>query len=249
MSVFFENTYLVDSRDTDLFGQCRPSALLGFLQETATQAANEIGVSREEMLRHYNAFWMLSRIRYQLPRPLRCGEQVRVKTWHRGGKSAVMYRDFDLFVENEHVGEAVSIWVLADLNSRKLLRLSDISQFEGTDGGDLCRTEQLRKPRLPDELSLSEVRRMHYSDTDINGHVNNGKYADFVCDALDLAHLGKEGFVSTLQLGYLAECLAGEEISLYTGHKEGEYFTLGRGKEGKDRFQAILTLDKLAREY
>lgn len=249
MSVFFEDTYTVDSRDTDLFGQCRPSALLGFLQEAATRAAGELGVSREEMMGQYHAFWMLSRIRYKLDRALRCGENVRVKTWHRGGKSAVMYRDFELFIGNKRVGEAVSIWVLADLDHHKLIRLSEISQFEGTDGGALCRTEQLRKPRLPENLGLTEVRRMHYSDTDINGHVNNGKYADFVCDALALERLGKERFVSSLQLGYLAECLPGEEISLYTGQKEGEYFALGRGKEGKERFQAILTLDKLALGY
>lgn len=245
---FYENTYPVDSRDTDLFGQCRPSALLGFLQEAATRAAGEIGVSRKEMIRLYHAFWMLSRIRYRLARPLRSGEMVRVKTWHRGGKSAVMYRDFDLFVGKEYVGDAVSIWVLADLDSRKLLRLSEITQFEGTDGGALCRTEQLRKPRLPEDLELSEIRRMHYSDTDVNGHVNNGKYADFVCDVLALECLGKERFVSSLQLGYLAECLPGEEISLYTGQREGKYFVLGCGKECKERFQAILTLDKLELE-
>lgn len=248
MSAFFEDTYTVDSRDTDLFGQCRPSALLGFLQEAAIQAAGELGVSREEMVRQYHAFWMLSRIRYTLVRPLRCGERVGVKTWHRGGKAAVMYRDFDLYIGNEHVGEAISIWVLADLDNHKLLRLSEISQFEGTDGGALCRTEQLRKPRLPEDMVLSEVRRMHYSDTDINGHVNNGKYADFACDALALERLGTERFVSSLQLGYLAECLPGEELSLYTGQKEGEYFALGRGEEGKERFQAILTLDNLAPE-
>lgn len=246
MSMFYEATYLVDSRDTDLFAQCRPSALLGFLQEAAIQAAGEIGVSREKMIQQYHAFWMLSRIRYKLKRPLRCGERVRVKTWHRGGKSAMMYREFDLFVEEEHVGEAISIWVLTELESRRLLRLSDVSEFEGTDGGELCRSEQLHKPRTPEELTLSEVRRTHYSDTDINGHVNNGKYADFVCDALSLEALGKGTFVSSLQLGYLAECLPGEEIFLYTGGEGREHFALGRGAEGKERFQAILTLDKLA---
>ena len=49
-------------------------------------------------------------------------------------------------------------------------------------------------------------------------------------------------------LGFLAECLPGEEISLYTGQKEGEHDVLGRGREGKERFHAILTLDKLAPE-
>ena len=43
MSVCYETRFRVDSRDVDLFNQCRPSALLGILQEAATQAALELG--------------------------------------------------------------------------------------------------------------------------------------------------------------------------------------------------------------
>ena len=39
MGVFFEQTYRVDSRSVDPFDHCRPSALLGLLQEAATDAA------------------------------------------------------------------------------------------------------------------------------------------------------------------------------------------------------------------
>lgn len=248
MGVFYEDTYLVDSRDIDLFGHCRPSAVLGFLQEAATQAAGALHVSREEMVRQYNAFWMLSRIRYELYRPLRCGERLTVKTWHRGGKSALMYREFAMSVGRIPVGQAVSIWVLADLDTHKLLHLSGVTQFEGTDGGELCRGDVLRKPRFPQNMVLMERRKMHYSDTDINGHVNNGRYADFACDALSLEKREKERFVSALQLGYLAECMPGEEISLLTGQEGQEHLVLGKGPEEKERFQAILTLDKLAEE-
>ena len=45
MSTVYEMDYRVNSRDVDLFNQCRPSAVLGFLQEAATQAALALGVS------------------------------------------------------------------------------------------------------------------------------------------------------------------------------------------------------------
>ena len=86
MDVFYEHSYRVDSRDMDLFGHCRPSAVLGILQEAATQAAGELGLSGPEVRDRYNAFWMLARIRYELKRPLCWDELVTVKTWHRGGK-------------------------------------------------------------------------------------------------------------------------------------------------------------------
>ena len=76
MSVFYERSFRVDSRDVDPFNQCRPSALLGYLQEAATEAACALHVSREEMLERHNAFWMLARIWYRLDRPILWNETV-----------------------------------------------------------------------------------------------------------------------------------------------------------------------------
>lgn len=242
MSVFYEDTYLIDSRDVDPFNQCRPSALLGLLQEAATEAAVALHVSREEMLARYNVFWMLSRIWYRLDRPLRWSERLTVRTWHRGGRGAAMYRDFDLLVDGEPVGEAVSIWVLADLDTRRLFRLSKVMEFEGTTGEELCKDKLLTKVRLPGDMALAERRALHYSDADINGHVNNAKYADFACDALHLETLGAGRFVSSLQVGFLAECRPGETLEIYTGAGEDGWYAHGADGAGKSRFDAHLTL-------
>ena len=45
MGTVFEMEYRVDSRDMDMFQQCRPSAVLGFLQETATRASLALQIS------------------------------------------------------------------------------------------------------------------------------------------------------------------------------------------------------------
>ena len=112
--VVYECEYMVDSRDIDPWYHCRPSGLMGMLQEAATQAACALHVSRDEMLERYNSFWMLARLWYRLDVPLSWGDTVHIRTWHRGGRGASTYRDFDLFVNGQPVGEAVSTWVLAD---------------------------------------------------------------------------------------------------------------------------------------
>ena len=248
MDVSYEDTYRPDSRDADICGIRRPSAVLGLLQEAATQAAAAIGLSREETAERYHGIWILSRIRYSLIRPLLWNEPVTIRTWHRGGRGAGSYREFDLYVGEEKVGEALSLWVLVDQDTHKLLRLSDVGELEGTTGGSLCRNDSLHKFQLPPEMSMVERRRMRYSDTDLNGHVNNVKYADFACDALNLEHLGQGKFVSGLQVCYLAECLAGEELELYTGLDGEGFYVSGQGKEGKARFEAFFTLDNLPGE-
>lgn len=241
--MYFEYPYTVSVRDTDPFGHCRPSALLAMFQEAATEAALDLHVSREEMLERHNAFWMLARMWYRLDRPLHWQESFTVRTWHRGGKGASMYRDFDLFEGEKRVGEAVSTWVLADADTHKPLRLSGLSEFQGTSGEGLCKDKLLTRVRLPEGMTLAEERPLHYSDADINRHVNNCKYADFACDALHLETLGEGKFVSSLQVGFLAECRPGETLALYTGQAGGVCYVHGTDAGGKSRFDAALTLE------
>ena len=227
----YEREYRVDSRETDPWYNCRPSGVLGFLQEAATAAACALHASRDEMLDKYNAFWMLARVWYRLDEPLKWGERLRIRTWHRGGRGASSYRDFDLFVNDAPVGEAVSLWVLANAQTHKLVRMAGIEEFQGTDGGALCKTRLLNKVRMP---------------PDVNGHVNNVRYADIVCDALHLERMGAERFVSSLQVGYQAECRVGETVDLTTGSDGGAQYVHGADGAGKTRFDAMLTLSDLA---
>lgn len=246
MSCFYEETFTVDSRDIDGQYRCRPSAILGYLQEAATAHACELHVSREETLEKYNCFWMLARIWCRLDRPLTWKEPVTVRTCHRGGKGASVYRDFDLFVDGVPVGEAVSTWVLADRNTRKLFRMSQLVEFTNTTGGEYSKTITLSRIHMPEEMEEEERRRMHYSDTDVNGHVNNTRYADFVCDAAHLEKLGNDRYLSEFQLDYTGECLPGEEITLLTGAWEGKEYVKGVDREGKPRFDAALTFADFA---
>lgn len=240
MSLFYEMTLPIDSRDVDGNGFCKASALLGHIQEAATQAAEHGGFGRNMTLNGYHAFWMLTRVWYQLSRPLRWGDPLTIRTWHRGNTAATMYRDYDLFIGDTPVGECVSAWVLADLDSRQIIRLGTVQELQGTDGGALCKTKRLSKLRLPDHQVPAGRRKLRYSDTDLNGHVNNTRYADFACDALEMEHLGPDRFLSSMQIGYLAECLPGEELLLQVGREDSTCFVQGMDEGGKSRFEAAL---------
>ena len=203
-------------------------------------AGAELGVARREMLEKYNAIWMVARMWYRLNRPPGWGERVTVRTWHRGDKGATMYRDYDLFVDGEAVGECVSAWVLASLDTRQIIRLATVHELDGTGGGELCKSKKLSKLRLPQDLELAGRRKLRYSDTDLNGHVNNTRYADFACDALEMERLGPDRFLSSMQIGYLAECRPGEELLLWTKEQDGAHFVQGMDEGGKSRFEAAL---------
>ena len=245
MPLSYRHNVIIDSRDVDGNNQCRASALLGHLQEAATRAGEDGGFGRTALMGRYNAFWMLTRIWFHLDRPLRWLDEVTIHTWHRGGKTAMMYRDFDIYMGDARVGEAVSAWVLVDIDSRHILRLGSIADLADTWGGDLCKTRLLRKIPMPAGRKELDRRPMHYSDTDMNGHVNNTRYADFACDALRMDRLDPEHYLQEMQIGYLAECRAGEQLILSCAGTAEDPFVCGEDEAGKPRFEASLSFREI----
>ena len=238
MSTFFEYDVRLNGLDVDSRNQCKASALLNHLQNSAALAAEDGGFSRETLVERYGAFWMLARSWYRLSRPLRFEDKLTIRTWHRGSKGAIMYRDYDILANGQPVGESVSAWVLASLGSRKLMRLGGIPELEGTGGGTLCKTMTLAKLRQPGDMIEAERRLMRYSDTDMNGHVNNTRYADFICDAVGMEALTGDRYLAEMQIGYLAECRPGEILSIQVGG-QGRVVR-GVDAEGKSRFESAL---------
>lgn len=245
MSVTYEMDFRVDSRDVDLFNQCRPSAVLGYLQEAASQAALALGVSGPEILKKYNCLWMVTRNWVELDAPLRWNERITVKTWHRGASGASSYRDFDLYRDGTLIGQGTSVWVMVDADARKLFRMKNLTEFQGTDGGELRKNIKLRRPAMPEAFDNRTRRELGYSDTDINGHVNNAHYADFACDSLHLERLGRGKFVRSFQIGYVSECQAGESLWVDTAVRGNGLYAQGQGENGDERFDFTLTLDDL----
>lgn len=245
MSTFYETTLRVDSRDVDMFNQCRPSAVLGLLQEAATQAALALGASGPQVKEKYNCLWMVSRNWVQLDAPLRWNDEIVIRTWHRGGTGASTYRDFEILREGRPAGQGVALWVLVDADTHRLFRLKNLAEFQGTDGGELNRSVKLHRVAMPETFDAAALRDMRYSDTDINGHINNIHYADFACDALHLERLGQGKFVREFQIGYISECRAGERIRVDTAVRGDSLYARGEGADGGERFDFSLTLADL----
>lgn len=245
MSTTYKMDFLVDSRDVDMFGQCRPSALLGHLQEGATLAALALGVAGPQIRERYNTMWMVARQWTELYTPLRWNEKIELLTWHRGAVGVSSYRDYRLSREGREVGRAVSTWVMVDVDTHKLFRMKELKEFQGTDGGALCYDVKLHRVPSPDAYDRREERRMRYSDTDINGHVNNTHYADFACDALHLEDHGQDKYVRSFQIGYMGECRAGETIWVDSAVRGDSLYARGMDGQNKERFDFSMTLAAL----
>ncbi|NLJ78444.1 MAG: hypothetical protein GX329_03705 [Tissierellia bacterium] len=74
-----------------------------------------------------------------------------------------------------------------------------------------CRLGGLKPQNSPE---LSYRRRVGYSDIDINRHLNNCKYVDFMMDSFELEEHEKY-HVKSIEVNYSKEALPGDTIAIY----------------------------------
>ena len=242
MEAIYETSYPVRVINTDMFGLCRPSSIMDFMQEAATEHTELFGTSTEDLAKDH-AIWMLVRMRYTLLRPIRSGEVLRIRTWGRPPKASFVVRDFELYAGEERVGEAVSVWVLADVENHSLLRAEDILPPGGTREPEHP-MEKPGKIRMPKEMDEAGERRIGYSETDSNGHANNTRYADYACDAIAFENRAGQ-YLKELQITYSAECLAGQTVRMLCKNDENTFYVRGVDKDGKSHFDIRMELAEI----
>ncbi len=239
MNETYRKNFEIGTTMVDCYNHCRPAAILDILQELGTDHAEVLNMSRDYLVDNYHACWILARVWYRLSRPLLAGEALTGVTWHRGAGGLIVYRDTDLYVGEEYVGEAVAAWVVADLESRKMLRPKNIASIVHSGIPETVKEKELRLIPSVKEKEKIYDRTVRYSDLDVNGHMNNTKYADVLLDAFAPEELeGK--YISALQLNYSQECRAGETMEIFRGVLGNSCYIDGCGADGKRRFEAAV---------
>jgi len=243
MEETIRRSYTLTASDIDGHRRLRLSSLLSFLQNIATDHAEILGIGGDKMMQEYGAFWMMVRSYLTLRRPITIEDEVlTVHTWHRGvGKTAAVFRDFDIYAGEELVGEAVASWVMVDVAARRILKPSSLSAVVNSLRPEAVKDIIPAKVSMPGELAEAFRRPIWYSDTDINGHMNNTKYADVACDAIRYEGCA-DRFVSEMQISYLKESFPGDELGVWTATLGDDCFVRGVDEAEEARFEVRLGL-------
>lgn len=97
--------------------------------------------------------------------------------------------------------------------------------------------------RMPKAEEFSEVakRKVFYSDTDVNGHMNNTKYLNMLCDYVpDIAKKKLCG----INVSYVSEAPMGDELTVLMSEVDGVYYFKTLRSDGKTNCEAVLYFKK-----
>lgn len=210
--------HLVRAYEVGPSGTAGPALLANMMQETAGHHATKLGLSMERLAED-NLAWVLSRLRLVIEKVPASGAEVDVVTWPSDADKHTATRDFTLYTaDGEVVARATSAWITFDLSERKMVPLHPyiVEAYPKERPGRALEFERRVLPKLRDAEDVEPVR-SRFSDLDINGHVNNVHFIEWVLEATSRA--GKPGHPVELDIQFRTECGAGQDLESRVAHE------------------------------
>ncbi|MDA3812019.1 MAG: thioesterase [Spirochaetaceae bacterium] len=243
MKLKFESTRRVESFDADLHNSLKISSIFNYLQDIASQHADMLGVGYN-MLQENQIFWVLSWAKVEIKSLPSYGETMKIKTWAKGKERLFYMRDYIIYNDKgDELVKATSAWLLLDAKTKRMTDLSKIG---------------LELPSFPEEHALKEYpgkfnypmdgathydRKIFYSDIDINQHVNNARYIEFILDCYN-QNEHNEKKVSSLTIGYKGETHFMDELEIFRStlpeKKSTDFIKAVRKEDSRDIFNALI---------
>jgi acyl-ACP thioesterase len=183
--------------------------LLSLLQDTAWVHARHLGHGFDAMIER-GTIWVLTRQKLAMSAWPGWGDSIAIRTWLRPIAGALAYRDYEIVSGGRIVGECTACWLTLDAETRRPLRLNltDTGVACRSDGGLAIEPGKIAPRQGMDEAARFEVRN---SDLDVNGHVNNTRYAQWILDSVPLeTHATYR--LQTYEVNFLAETQVGDTI-------------------------------------
>lgn len=240
MALGMDRDYRLRWMDFDQYGRMQPASVLDIFQDIATMQAEDMGIGRDDMLKD-GVFWAVVRSKFEIVRAPSHFQVVTVRTWPHSPTRFSFMRDYSMCDEEGNLLiKATNEWVLMDVETRKFASVKDY--YQGRDDFDEARSFERKPRKIPDfEEGNCPVCTIvpAYSDIDVNGHVNNAIYANYVINALNP---GENGTMKSFQIDYRHEALPGVPLAMHTLVEEGRVLSKGVNPDGQIAFASLIEL-------
>ena len=239
----WEEEFHVKVYETDCAGKFRMSSLFNYFQEIAGNHVAGLGIGYE-VLKNLGYVWFLSRARVRVRKLPSWGERGIIETWHVKTDGLMYIRDFRM---SDRAGgvylDASTGWLLMDTSEFKP-HLADALPIPlpGNDRGRALE-DPLRKILPLRDIRPAYERHVLLSDLDVNDHVNNARYLEWIFDCYDDAFVRSHA-LSFLQVNYVGETTLGDTVALSRGEDVSSpavhYIEGVSGKKGAKVVQALI---------
>ncbi|MBQ7325574.1 MAG: hypothetical protein IJW98_07510 [Clostridia bacterium] len=242
MNRIFEKEYTLRAGDFDKFDRLHPAAVLDLFQDAAGQHADQLGIGYETLHKR-SLMWALVRVKFRFLAPAHRYQTVKVKTWPLEPRRLSHRREYCIEDENgERLVEGSSEWVIMDSVERNLRWMPTLYPMDFEFHTELMCDKRLdRIQRVLPESKVAYVVHAGFSDLDINEHVNNVKYANYVMNAINPT---REEEIESFQVDYRKEVPPESELRVYCDREADCIYAYGNTADNTAMFVCKLTFKR-----
>lgn len=222
--------FSIKSYEADQYGRMSLHTFFHYLQECAYLNALSNGFGYE-FLEKENAYWVLTRVLVQIDEFPNWNDKIQIKTWPRGSEGLFAVRDFELLKNGKVIGRISSYWMILDKETRRPKRLDDYEFLRSDFVAEQAIGRKLEKLNAKGDLELVDHRKVHPSDMDVNGHVNNATYVRWVLDSF---YSKTKTVLKEFEINFLRELMLGNEFEIYLNQNVDENVFVIKNMKGQD---------------
>lgn len=248
MQETWEEIFKVRAYDVDFNDRIKVSSVFNYLQDIAAEHAKSLHCGWEDLNR-LEMFWVLSWIKVEFNTFPHFEDRIRIKTWPKGRYKLYALRDFLLYDKDDNIFcRAASAWLLLNSNSKRILDIKNLPvQFPYQP--DLHALEDKpEKIKYENKSRSSSEKKASYTDIDLNLHVNNSKYIEYLLNSYPLDFLSRN-ILKSITMSFNSEMKYEDIIEIYINNNSGndslQYIEALNKSTGKQVFQSIIQWDSI----
>ena len=240
MESVYQLSFEISDLHADRFGRLKPSSILYFVQEAAGRHWQHI---EGQTGQNCPLYWVIIRHRVQVSRLPQKGKTVYLETWPMPTTRVAYPRSVVAYdAQGTELFRSISLWVLMDPKSRAMV----LPGKSGITVNGILRGNELPSPASLAPASLNDTvgRTVRFTDLDVNGHMNNARYLDWMADLLPGSfHAGH--VIRDMTLGYVAEAIEGDQLQQQWQLDENGALRLEITRPGGEKNHRIFCADVL----
>lgn len=211
MGKIYRDTFLIPYDMVDVNNHVKLPKLLSHCLFVSGKQSYELGRSDDYILEQFNLVWIITDYEVTINRLPQFTETITIETEAISYNKFFCYRTFKIFDEaGELLLDVLTYFALLDPKTRKVSPILEeiVSVYKAEFVKKMKRAPKMNQL----EDASSRLYHVRYFDIDMNGHVNNSIYLDWMYDVLGYDFLSQHR-PAKLQLKYSREVSPGGDIS------------------------------------
>ena len=237
----YEYKVRIGLKDIGIEGLCKNKSILSYLEDAAGFHSDFAG-SGIPKLNEENSTWVILDWKLKIISRPKYGEEIMVQTWSKLPKKYYAYRDFKVLDKEGNVLViATSKWALIDTISGTLKTISpEMMEKYKPEEENVFDDPEIAKQREIDTYEYTREFPVSKNYIDINRHVNNIHFLDFVYDTLPDEEFEKGEF-KNLRITYKNEIKYGDKVKSFYAKRDEKCVVVLKDKE-ESKVYAIVEL-------